>query len=290
MHGLVSDSSQALYGRSDLVLNIRPMLYRDFCDALELNPHQIKTILLFTLTGGLPRYWKFLDRLKTTDPIQAAEALYFEPGSPLEDEPDRILKDEGSIGQMARSILECIGRGSYKLTEIAGRLNQPSTNLSRALRMLLDLNLIQKDHPFGASERESKLSIYRLADPVLQFWFHVYSPQRSKWMRLTPREKMELLHNHAGMILEQMIRELWPDSRRFWGKDLEWDSVREISKSKLLVSEVKFGSLSDKDRSRIVKTIEEQFNTSLLAKKYELERVDVIDIHDALTLLSKKAR
>ncbi len=285
MHSLVMDSTQPLFGRSDLVLNVKPMGYRDFCEALDYNPLEIHSILLFTLTGGLPRYWKFLHRMELKDPKNAAEALYFEPGSLLEDEPDRILKDEGTLGQMARSILECIGRGSHKLSEIAARLNQPTTNLSRAMRMLVDLGLVQKDHPFGASERESKLSLYRLADPVLEFWYHVYSPFRTRWYQLSGRQKLDLLHAHAGLVLEQLVRNHFQGAKRYWEKRFEWDVVREEGDRSLVITEVKFGKLGSKDRSEIIRSITNQFLTSHLAPKYKLKRVEVMDLDDALSLL-----
>jgi uncharacterized protein len=286
MHSLVMDSTQPLFGRSDLLLNLKPMLYRDFCDALNNDPRQPNSILQYTLTGGLPRYWKFLDRMELRDPILTAEALYFESGSLLEDEPDRILKDEGSLGQMARSILECIGRGSHKLSEIAARLNQPATNLSRAMRMLVDLSLVLKDHPFGASERESKLSLYRLADPVLLFWYHVYSPLRTRWGHLPQRKKLDLLHAHGGMVLEQLVREHFHGSKRYWEKKFEWDVVREDGERSLVITEVKFGKITSKERSEIIRSITAQFSTSLLAVKYRLKGVEVMDLDDALALLT----
>ena len=285
MHGQVTDSSQPLYGRSDLTMKITPMEYKYFCDAMELKAKDQNSLILYTLTGGIPRYWKFLERVPSRDPVKVAEALYFESGSVMEDEPERILKDEGAIGNTARSILECIGRGCHKISEIAGRLGQPATNLSRPLRLLVDLGFVHKDNPFGANERDSKQSFYRLADPVLLFWFSIYSPMRTRWSILSTKEKTEFIHKHAGNILEKMIREHYNGAKKYWEGDFEWDVVREARRNQIIISEVKFGRLSERDRASIRKTREEQFNKSSLRKKYKLQAVEVIDSLDAIKLL-----
>lgn len=285
MHGLVTDSNQPLYGRSDLTMKIAPMGYKYFCEALDLNAKDQNSLILYTLTGGLPRYWKFLERLPSLDPVKVAEALYFESGSVMEDEPERILKDEGAIGLMARSILECVGRGCHKISEIGGRLGQPATNLSRPMRLLVDLGFVHKDNPFGASERDSKQSFYRLADPALLFWFSTYSPMRTRWNILSTNEKIEALHKHAGNVLEKMIRDHYKDAKRYWESNFEWDMVRETRKNQITISEVKFGRLSDRDRTRIIKNSEDQFHKSSLRKKYKLQAAHVIDSLDAVKLL-----
>jgi AAA+ ATPase superfamily predicted ATPase len=286
MHSLISDSAQPLYGRSDLSLNIKPMLYRDFCNALEYDKKSRDSFLLFTMTGGLPRYWKVLDQLGFKDPVKVADTLYFEQGAPLEDEPDRILRDEGSMGQMARSILECVGRGSHRISEIAARLNQPATNLSRAIRLLVDLNLIEKELPFSASERESKSSLYRIGDPVLFFWYHVYSPMRSRWHRLSQAEKIKILHANAGNILERMVRGHFHGAKRYWESKFEWDVVREVKDRELMISEVKFHKISARERSTIIQNIQSQFQASKLNGKYSLSGIEIFDLDDALNLLS----
>ena len=287
MHGLVTDSSQPLYGRSELTMKIAPMGYKYFCEALDLKSKDQNSLALYTLTGGLPRYWKFLERLPSLDPIKVAEALYFESGSVMEDEPDRILKDEGAIGNMARSILECIGRGSHKISEIGGRLGQPSTNLSRPIKLLVDLGFVHKDTPFGANERDSKMSFYRLADPALLFWFSTFSPMRSRWNILATNEKLEAIHKHAGGVLEKLIRDQYQNAKRYWESDFEWDFVRGQRKNHIIISEVKFGRVSDRDRTRIIKNIESQFNRSSLRKKYKLHSIEVIDSLDAIELLRR---
>jgi len=47
-----------------------------------------------------------------------------------------------------RPILDVIGFGAHKLSEISGRLNQPSTSLTRPMERLRELDFIEKELPF----------------------------------------------------------------------------------------------------------------------------------------------
>lgn len=287
MRRLVTDSTEPLYERSVLTLNIRPMDYPHFSKYMNLYPESIGTFQSFSLVGGLPRYWKTLEQLDLSDAVTIADRLYFDTGSPLEDEADRILKDEGSVGQMARSLLECIGRGSHKMSEIAGRIQQPATNLSRPLKLLVDLGIVTKDVPFGVSERDSKKSLYRLNDPVLEFWYSTYSPLRVRWQRLSIKEKKQAISLHASRILERSIRDSVPGAQRYWESNLEWDSVHVDTGSSIIIREIKASRLSTKEKGALKQEIHNQFKASALRGTFQLKRVEILDIDDCLTILSR---
>jgi len=108
---------------------------------------------------------------------------------------------------------------------------------------------------------------------------------RTRWNILSTNEKTEAIHKHAGNVLEKMIRDHYKDAKRYWESDFEWDVVRETRKNQITISEVKFGRLSDRDKTRIIKNIEDQFHKSSLRKKYKLQAVHVIDSLDAVKLL-----
>ncbi len=38
-------------------------------------------------------------------------------------------------------------------------------------RRLMEMDLVTREVPFGASPRASKRTLYRIADPFLRFWF-----------------------------------------------------------------------------------------------------------------------
>lgn len=163
------------------------MSYRAFCDACSQNPVSRDAFVRFSMVGGVPRYWELVRRGQS--PIALAEELFFGSSPALEFEPSRLLKDEGVVGLTAPAVLEAIGRGAHKPSEIAARLGTPQTNLSRLLQVLLDVRLLQRELPFGESVRTTKRTLYRIADPTLRFWFRVYSPHRSRWAGYAAPEK-----------------------------------------------------------------------------------------------------
>lgn len=79
----------------------------------------------------------------------------------------RLLLDELRDLTQVASILTLIGQGCHRLSEIAGRLGKPATSLSRPMGRLVELGLVRRDQPFGASTRDSKRSLYRIGDPFL---------------------------------------------------------------------------------------------------------------------------
>ena len=51
--------------------------------------------------------------------------------------------------------------------------------LSRPLAKLIDLGYLEKDIPFGASQKDNKKSLYRIADPFLSFHYKFVPANRS---------------------------------------------------------------------------------------------------------------
>ena len=77
MHGLFLESSSPLYDRADLVVHLEPMSYAHFCEACRCDPMSTRSFLNFSMTGGIPRYWRYIDGL--TDPLDVANALFCRP-------------------------------------------------------------------------------------------------------------------------------------------------------------------------------------------------------------------
>ena len=157
--------------------------------------------------------------------MDLVESLFFDFAPYMEQEPRRILNDEGLAGANALSVLEAVGRGASRSSEIASRLGTAQTNLSRLLQQLMDASVLSRDLPFGESSRTTKRTLYQIQDPAIRFWFGVYSPHQSLW-RTYPEEKKNLLiHGHAASVFEDWCRSLYPGAQRYWDKFAEIDLV-----------------------------------------------------------------
>ncbi len=277
MHGLFLDRAAPLFGRASKLMHVRPMDYAAFCGACLRDPEEIDSFETYSCVGGIPKYWEFVGRGR--DATAVAESLYFDDAPYMEQEPQRILKDEGVSGLNPLAVLEAVGRGAERPSEIAGRLGTAQTNLSRLFQQLLDASILERELPFGESVRSTRRTLYRIQDPTLRFWFRVYSPHRSLWRTRDAAAKGKLIHDHAATVFEDHCRARFPGSRRHWEPGVEFDLVAPDPEKagRLLVAEVKFRRLAARERDSLLRDLQARWARSSLRPKHPRVRFDVLD-------------
>lgn len=265
MHGLALDRTAPLYGRADEIVRLTP-----------LNPGWIGPALgvagaaaveAWSVWGGVPRYWELARRFTTLE--EAIFDLVLHRHGVLHDEPQGLLLDDMRSATQAASILALIGSNCHRLSEIAGRMRKPAGALTRPLGNLIELGYVRKDVPFGESERSSKRTLYRIADPFVSFWFRFVQPARS----LLQRNLIEPVRTtvnagfsqHCADAWEVLARESvpllaiggeqWGPAARWWGTGtdgpLEFDVVAEsLDEKSVLIGEVKWAARTDIQRWR----------------------------------------
>lgn len=166
------------------------------------------------------------------------------------------------------TIMSVVGSGVNRLSEIASRLGEPATNLSRPLAKLIDLGYLEKEVPFGESAKSSKKSLYRIADPFLHFYYKFVAPNKS-FIELRRDAPVVAAFErdfpgHVGYWWEHICRDAVSGNeidgvaygmcRRWWGKitvmneegraeskDVELDMVAEsLDHSTILIGECKW--------------------------------------------------
>lgn len=212
MQGLVLDKSSPLFGRAHRIIRLQPLDCGWLGTALRLNP--VQTIEEYSVWGGVPRYWELRSEYKNLH--EAVRSLVLEPYGVLHEEPLRLFLEDLRNAVQPISIASLIGQGCNKLSEIAGRLNKPATNLNRALQILLDTGYIKRDVSWGESERNSKKTLYRLLDPLSRFFFTFVVPHQS------------LLHSNC---IEQVQKEI--DSRWQLYVSETWEELCRSSVTRL---------------------------------------------------------
>lgn len=274
MNDCFLNQTAPLYQRARKLIHIEPMSYRAFCQTCGLTPDDVDSFCRFSLVGGIPKYWEFVESGGAV--MDLAEELFFGRSAFLEDEPARTLRDEGIAGLNPLSILEAVGRGAEKPSEIAARLGTAQTNLSRTLQQLLDASILAREIPFGESMRSPKRTRYRIQDPALRFWFCVYSPHRTRWRTYDREQQEKLIHDHASAVFEDWCRMRHPEAARYWEPQVEFDFVRE-EQARAVVSEVKFTRLTSEGRRQHAFRLQEQWRRSALAKRYSQGQFEVLD-------------
>jgi AAA+ ATPase superfamily predicted ATPase len=231
----------------------------------------------FACVGGIPKYWEFVEARQGV--VGLAESLYFDFAPYMEQEPQRILRDEGVIGLNALAVLEAVGRGAERPSEIAARLATAQTNLSRLLQQLLDASILTRELPYGESVRSTKKILYRIQDPTMRFWFRVYSPHQTLWRTYGTAQKQKLIHDHTATVFEDDCRARFPGAQRYWERDVELDLVAPDPDDDkgLLVAEVKWRRLSAAQRKDALRKLAGKWSHCSLAAGHPHIRFEVLD-------------
>jgi AAA+ ATPase superfamily predicted ATPase len=232
MQGLVLDATAPLYGRAREILHIKPLEAGWIRKGLRLS-HPNDLLPSYSVWGGIPRYWELAGDKGNL--WTAVEELVLDPQGVLHNEPRRLLLDDMRDAAQASSILSLIGGGCHRMSEIASRLGKPATSLARPLQRLLELGFVRKEQPFGAEQRQSKKTLYRIDDPFLTFWFRFVEPNRSRLgagaVRQVSREVKRDFPHHCGAIWEELVRRAlvhlnvggsdWNPGQRWWGAGVD---------------------------------------------------------------------
>ena len=175
MQGFVLDSKEPLYGRADEIIKMKPIAPAFVSEALRCDAAQ--AVREYAVWGGVPRYWELRENYDSL--YDAIEHLLLTSEGTLYDEPSKLLYDEMRDTVQASSILSFIGNGANKLSEIAARAEKQATDITPHLSRLRELGFINKEIPFGESEKKSKKGLYHISDPLLRFHYRYVIPYRS---------------------------------------------------------------------------------------------------------------
>jgi AAA+ ATPase superfamily predicted ATPase len=261
MQGLCLGSSAPLYGRAAVVLDLQP-LGPEYAPLAFGRTSSRGTVELRAAWGGVPRYWELAAAESGPTPSRI-DRLVLDPLGPLHEEPDRLLLEEIPSALEVRPVLDAIGAGAHRVSEIASRVGRPATSLSRPLERLVGMGLVRRETPFGESPRSSRRSLYRIADPFFRLWFRVVASNRSLLATASPKDRARLLAHHWDALCAETWEELcrdqlaklspvtplgrlgpWLPASRWWhGGAPEWDLVSESEDgTRLLLGEAKWSS------------------------------------------------
>jgi AAA+ ATPase superfamily predicted ATPase len=262
MHGAALSADAPLFGRAVEAFAVRP-LRPGYLGDLFGGMRARHLVSLYALWGGLPRYWE-LARPYGDDLATAIDTLVLDPAGPLHDEPDRLLLSEMPPATALRPILDVIGAGGHRMSEIAGRLGRPAASLSRPLATLAEMDFVRREIPFGSNPASGKRSLYRIDDPFLRLWFRVVAPHRAVLAEAPRDTRLAYWHRYRTGLEAYAWEELcrmavpmlhlddsplaplgpWEPAQRYWrGNAPEFDIVaRSVDGQRLLVGEAKWSA------------------------------------------------
>lgn len=262
MHSLVLNEKSPLYQRCAWQPKLKQLRLPYIKEALHCSDQE--AVEEYAVWGGVPRYWELRADFSSLE--EAVRHLLVYNYGTLYDEPTRLLRDERRDTATSFSLLTTVGNGVNRISEIAGRMQQPTTNLSQPISILTDLGFVEKDIPFGDNPRNSKKGLYRLGDNFLAFYYKFINP--NKYLIELDRQDlvMEIIRKdfstYVGQIWEKICRDFvtgndidgvtYGMASRWWGgipkedgshdyEQIELDLVAEsFDKKHILVAECKW--------------------------------------------------
>ncbi len=229
----------------------RPVIYKldelDYLDAAKLLPKgtsAVDKMRYYCCLGGIPEYLNLVDgNLGFEDNIRN---IFLEKGAPLFDEPPMIFLDELREPEFYNSILFALAKGSQRINEIVAETGESSTKVNKYLLTLLQMQIVNRDIPFGEENKSSRKGIYTISSKALAFWFRFVLPNRTEISMGKPVEEnllAEIDDYISGKLYEQvcmqyMLRKNKQGMLPLLGSVLAgyWGSLKEYSDAKLVAA------------------------------------------------------
>lgn len=246
-----------LYGRRTAQIRLKQIPFR-YYHAFFPKKTPRELVEMYSVTGGVPKYIELFS--EQNDIYKAIRDCVLNRSGYLYDEPHFLLQQEVSEVGSYFSIIRTIAAGNHKLSAIASALELKATGLTKYLKTLIDLDILEREVPVTEENPErSKKGLYKIKDNYIRFWFAFIYPNMSFLESGNEEIVMEklrksLISQHTAFVYEDVCREkmwemngqnAWPFhfSRlgRWWDADTEMDVCALDPEDKnLVVGECKF--------------------------------------------------
>ncbi len=249
-----------LYGRATAQIRLRPLPFA-VLKALFPEREVDERVAIYGVTGGVPAYLEFFTR--TGDFVSALRDHCLVPGSMMMSDPAVILYEQLQEPQTYESVLSAVASGYHQWSDIAKMAGLPETALGHYLRILQELEFIERREPVLA-RANSKRGRYFVQDHFLRFYYRFVVPQlgaieRGYQEAVVAKIYAELRPFLGEHVFEELCREwVWAAAmageldfvpevvgsywRTYRGKGVQLDVVAAAPREKrLLVGEAKWG-------------------------------------------------
>lgn len=246
-----------LYGRRTAQIRLKQIPFGYYHEFFPSKSRR-ELIEMYAVTGGVPKYIELFSESK--DIYSAIQKCVLNRSGYLYDEPHFLLQQEVSEVGSYFSIIKAIAAGNSKLSAISSILEIKSTSLTKYLKTLIDLDILEREVPITEENPEkSKKGLYKIKDNYLRFWFAFVYPNmsfiESGHSRIVMNKiRNSLVKNHIAFVYEDVCKErmwelnaedAWPFNftkiGRFWDSKDEIDIVALDPEGKnLILGECKY--------------------------------------------------
>lgn len=205
--------SSPLYGRRTGQIKLKQIPFTYYNEFFP-NKTEKELIEYYAITGGVPKYIELFYDSKNI--YSAIEKNILSKSSFLYDEPNFLLQREVSEVGSYFSIIKTIAAGNRKLSKIAASLETKQTSLTKYLKTLINLDILEREVPVTEDNPEkSKRGLYKIRDNFMLFWFKFIYPNlnyiESGYSEPAMKKiKENLVVSHIAYIYEDVcIEKMW---------------------------------------------------------------------------------
>lgn len=234
MTSQVLNYGSPLYGRRTAQLRMGQIPFRYYHDFMP-GRSEDELIQRYAVTGGVSKY---IELFRDEDDIyQAIANNVLDSGSFLYAEPEFLLSQEIQEPGNYFSVLRAIAAGNHKLDRISSFLEIKQTNLSSYLKILTDLDLIEREVPVTENPQKSRRGLYKIKDNFFAFWFQFVYPylgllEAGRSSIVLDRIRNGFIQNHVSYVFENICREniweLYADEYMITRVGRWWNNRQEI--------------------------------------------------------------
>lgn len=197
-----------LYGRRTGQMDLLPF---DYLTSSEFVPgySQEDKAIVYGITGGVPKYLASIDPRKSLD--ENIVDQFFDASGYFYEEPKNLLRQEFRDVSLYFAILNAIGDGCNKISEISSKTGFDTSKVTQALKKLEAVRIVRRDVPI-INEKNKKLAQYVLSDGMSGFWFRFVSKagmavERGYGKQYYENNVKPFLHDYMGPIFETICQE-----------------------------------------------------------------------------------
>ena len=257
MESQTLDYSSPLYGRRTAQIRLKQIPFSYYHEFFPEKSRR-ELIEMYAVTGGVPKYIELFSESK--DIYSAIQKCVLNRSGYLYDEPHFLLQQEVSEVGSYFSIIKAIAAGNSKISAISSVLELKATSLTKYLKTLIDLDILEREVPITEENPEkSKKGLYRIKDNYLRFWFAFVYPNMSfiesgHSKIVMDKIRKGLVSNHIGFVYEDVCHEkmwdlnaddAWPfhftKLGRYWDSQTEIDiAALDLEGHNLILGECKY--------------------------------------------------
>lgn len=256
-----------LFGRRTATIRLRPMRFLDAAGFFASMTYE-DAVRTYAMLGGTPAYARYAYGASSWEDVLKAVV---EPGSPLLDEAEALLRQELREPRRYMALLKAMAEGRVSPYEAANVAGVDPRSVHRYVDVLEELDIITLRKPLGF--RRGARIFFR--DNYFRFWFACLQPLRNLIEVGSPSEAIESLSKCVdrllGKVFEGIAEESLPELIKvgavttkpvmvgpWWHKGEEVDLVVRDPGNSASFIEVKWGVTSRKEAEALLRRLKDK--------------------------------